>query len=220
MLMYFESRAVAGAKLASELIDKYRYEDTSVVALDIGGVAIGYQIATYLHTTLQQLLSETIRIQDESIDYATVVEGGVVAKNPEMSQSESDYYYGEYQGQLEDAMREASSKLHRMIGDGGEIDPRALKARNVILVSDGLAKGITLDAATKWLKPVGARKIILAAPIISVPALDKAHILVDELHILAVTPNYISTEHYYDTDDLPDKNMSRQMINRTILGWK
>ena len=220
MLMYFESRAMAGAKLAAELISKYRYEDTAVVALDNGGVSVGYQIAIYLHTTLQQLLTEVIRIEDESVDYATVLPEGVVAKNPDMSESENQYYYSEYSGQLEDQMRQASSRINRMLGDGGDIDPEALHGHNVILVSDGLSSGTMIDAAIEWLKPVHAQKIILACPIISVNALDRAHILVDELHILGVTPNFISTSHYYDDDDMPDHEMIKKMINATIINWK
>jgi predicted phosphoribosyltransferase len=220
VLMYHESRAVAGSKLAAELMDKYRYKDTALVALDHGGVAVGYQIATYLHTTLQQLLTETIRIDDESVDYATVMPEGVVAKNPNMSESESSYYYSEYAGQLDDEIREASTRINRMLGDGGDINPDILHGRNVILVSDGLSSGTILDAAVEWLKPVCAEKIILACPIISVDALDRAHILVDELHILGVTPNFISTDHYYDDNDEPDEEMVKRMINATILGWK
>ena len=220
MLMYFESRAVAGAKLASELIERYRYQDTSVLALDSGGIAIGYQIAIYLHTTLQQLISEPIRINDESIDYATVLPNGVIAVNPELSESESEYYYSEYKGELDDQMREANSKLNWLLGDGGAINPQTLWARNVILVSDGLSSGTALDAAVEWLKPVSVKKVILAAPIVSLAALDKAHILVDELHILSVTPNYIKTSHYYDIDDEPDNQMLQDMVNSTILGWK
>lgn len=218
--MYFESRAVAGAKLASELVTEYRYEDTSVVSLDRGGVAVGYQIATYLHTTLQRLLSETIHIDDESVDYATVLQGGTVAKNPDMTESESSYYYGEYAGQLDEAIREASSKINRMVGDGGDIDPEVLRWRNVILVSDALSSGTMLDAAVEWLKPVRVKKIILAVPVVNVEALDKAHVLMDELHILGVTPNFISNDHYYDINDDPDEEMARKMINSTILGWR
>ncbi|MCL2174053.1 hypothetical protein FWH58_02025 [Candidatus Saccharibacteria bacterium] len=219
-MYYFESRAVAGAKLAAELLNKYRYENTAVVALDSGGVAVGYQIAIYLHTTLQQLITENIHIDDESIDYATVLPEGVVAKNPNLTESEEQYYYSEYAGQLSDAIREASTRINRMLGDGGDIDAQALHGRHVILVSEGLASSTMLDAAVQWLKPTHVERIILACPIISVDALDRAHVLTDELHILGVTPNYISTNHYYDNDDAPDQEMVKKMINATIFGWK
>jgi len=217
--MYYESRAIAGAKLAAELINTYRWQDCAVVALDAGGVAVGYQIAIYLHTTLRRLVTEAVRIEDESIDFATVLPGGAVAMNPEMDESEQEYYYGEYAGQLDEMLREATSRIDRELGVD-EISPENLRGRNVILTSDGLSSGVTLDAALTWLKPARVERVILACPIISVAALDRAHILVDELHILGVTPNFIATGHYYDIDDTPNDKMIAKMIKATILDWK
>jgi len=219
VVMYFVSRAAAGAKLAAELLAKYRWENSAVLALDAGGVAVGYQIAIYLHCALRRLLTETVRIEDESVDFATVLPGGVVAKNPELDEVTQDYYYGEYAGQLEEDLREATSRIDRELG-ADEISPENLRGYNVILVSDGLNDGASLDAAMTWLKPARVEKVILACPVISVSALDKAHILVDELHILGVTPNFISREHYYDDDDTPDDKMISRMMNATILDWK
>ena len=84
--MYFKSRAEAGVKLADELMPLYRYENTAVVALSQAGVAVGYQIAVNLHAVLRRLLMKTIHIDDESIDYAMVMPGGVVAVNPRLSE--------------------------------------------------------------------------------------------------------------------------------------
>lgn len=216
--MYFESRAAAGAKLAAKLINKYRYENTVVLALDSGGVAVGYQIAVYLHAKLRRLLTEVIHISDESVDFAIVLPGGVVAQNPEMSNSEYEYYYGEYMGELDERLRTASSKINQATGTDA-ISPEDMRGYNVILVSDGLSSGSVLDAAVTWLKPARVEKIILACPIISVKALDKAHLLMDELCILGTTPNFISTDHYYDIDDSPSDTMVKKMLGSTILDW-
>ncbi len=102
LAMYFKSRAEAGVKLANELMPLYRYENTVVVALSEAGVAIGYQIAVNLHAALRRLLMTTVHIDDESIDYATIMPGGVIAVNPALSESEQQYYYGEYAGWLEE----------------------------------------------------------------------------------------------------------------------
>ena len=56
--MYFESRSQAGAKLADQVLKKYRYENCAVVALGEGGVLVGEQIAVKLHCVLMMLLSE------------------------------------------------------------------------------------------------------------------------------------------------------------------
>lgn len=217
--MYFASRAEAGAKLASELIEKYRWENTAVLALDQGGVAIGYQIAIYLHARLRRFFAETIRIDDESVDFAFVMPGGVVAPSPTLSESEYSYYYGEYAGFLEEKLREATRTIDEKI-TAEEISPEIYHGMNVILCSDGLQNGNLVDAVVTWLKPAHTEKLILATPIASVAAVDRAHILTDELHILATTPNYLFASHYYDQNDEPDEILAKKMLNATILDWR
>lgn len=205
--------------MADELMPLYRYENTVVVALSEAGLAVGYQIAVNLHTALRRLLMKTIHIDDESIDYATIMPGGVVAINPSLSESEQSYYYGEYAGWLEEQIREGILSIDRLMGTD-EISPESMRGYNVILTDDGINNPTKLEAALTWLKPARVDKVILACPVISVPALDRAHILCDELHILGVAANYISTEHYYDEDDAPDSELARRMIDVTISNWK
>lgn len=205
--------------MADELMPLYRYENTVVVALSEAGVAVGYQIAVNLHAALRRLLMTTIHIDDESIDYATVMPGGVVAVNPALSNSEQQYYYGEYAGWLEEKIREGILSIDRQMGPE-EISPENLRGYNVILTDDGIDNPTKLQAAITWLKPARVDKIILAAPVISVPALDVAHVIFDELHVLGVAANYLATDHYYDEDDRPDDQMARQMIQATITNWK
>ena len=206
-------------KLADELMPLYRYENTVVVALSEAGLAVGYQIAVNLHTALRRLLMNTIHIDDESIDYATIMPGGIVAINPSLSESEQSYYYGEYAGWLEEQIREGILSIDRLMG-ADEISPENMRGYNVILTDDGINNPTKLEAALTWLKPARVDKVVLACPVISVPALDRAHILCDELHILGVAANYISTEHYYEEDDAPDSDMARRMIDVTINNWK
>ena len=205
--------------MADELMPLYRYENTVVVALSEAGLAVGYQIAVNLHTALRRLLMKTIHIDDESIDYATVMPGGIVAINPSLSESEQGYYYGEYAGWLEEQIREGILSIDRLMG-ADEISPENMRGYNVILTDDGINNPTKLEAALTWLKPARVDKVVLACPVISVPALDRAHILCDELHILGVAANYISTEHYYEEDDAPDSDMARRMIDVTINNWK
>lgn len=217
--MYFPSRAEAGAILASQLINQYRFENTVVVALSDGGIAVGYQIAVQLHAALRRLLMETVHISDESIDYATILPGGVVAINPKLSIGEQQYYYSEYPGEIEQQLREGIMRIDREL-EPEEISPENLRGYNVILTDDGINNPTRLEAAFQWLKPARVDKVVLACPIMSVEAMDRAHVLCDELHILSVTPNYLDTAHYYDVNDAPDAVMAKRMIDAVISGWK
>ena len=70
--MYFESRMQAGAKLAEQMLEKYRYENCAVVAIGEGGVLVGEQIAVQLHCVLMMLLSEGIAIPGEGLQFGAV----------------------------------------------------------------------------------------------------------------------------------------------------
>ena len=145
--------------------------------------------------------------------------GGVFAPNPDLGESTMQYYYGEYAGDLEQKLREATSRINKVVRPE-DISPESLSGYNVIVVDDGVHDGMALDAARVWLKPARIERMILATPLISVPALDKAHILFDELHILNVVSNFMPTSHYYNQDDVPDEPMIKAMIDDSILHWK
>lgn len=217
--MYFESRAEAGVMLAEQL-GAYRYENTVVVALSEGGVQVGGQIAAELHTTLTMMLSEAIEVPGEGITFGNLNQNGKFVYNGMFSTGEIEAYYNEFHGYLEDQKRIKMSAIHQLLGSGGIVDASMLRENNVILVSDGLSNGSSLDTAFEYLKPLNVAKVVLATPVASVVAVDRAHLLADELHILSVTDNYLFTDHYYEVNDVPDRETTLENLNDVILRWR
>lgn len=218
--MYFESRAEAGNRLAINLFDRYRYENCAVVALSDGAVLVGEQIATALHCMLTLLLIEDIPVPGESMSFGGVSENGHFSYNSDMSAGEIDEYATEYHGYLEEKKREAFQKINRLLGDGGLIDHDMLRDHTIILVADGLTTGASLDAAVDFLKPIRVKRLVVVAPVASVQAVDKLHMLADELHILDVKENYIETNHYYNDNFIPSHEETIAKINKIILNWR
>lgn len=216
--MYFASRIEAGYRLAMQLLD-YRYDDCVVVALNDGAVQVGQQIASALHCELTMLLVESIDLPGEGMDFGSMNQSGRFSYNGMFSLGEIEEYYSEYHGYLEDQKRVTMTKMNKLLGSGGIVDEAMLRERVVILVSDGLSSGISLDAAADFLKPIRMKRLIIATPIASVGAVDRMHILGDELHVLGVTDNYFDTNHYYDVNDVPDREMTLAALNEVILNW-
>jgi len=217
--MYFSSRLEAGYKLAQELAPTYRYENAVVVALSDGAVPVGQQIAAALHCTLTMLLIENIVVPGENQDFGTLNQSGRFTYNGMFSAGEIEEYYSEFHGYLEDQKREKMSAINQLLGSGGIVDQTMLREHNVILVADGLANGSSLDAAADFLKPLNIKRLVIAAPIASVEAVDRAHIVGDELHILSVTDNYLDTNHYYDVNDVPSHEATIAALNDIVLNW-
>lgn len=218
--MYFESREEAGLKLAAELLERYRYENCAVVALSDGGVIVGEQIATALHSILTMLLIENIEIPGENTSFGGVSENGGFTYNGMFSAGEIEEYTSEFHGYLEEQKREAFQKMNRLLGDGGLIDSEMLRDHTVILVADGLDNGASIDVAVDFLKPIRINRLVIATPVASVQAVDKLHMLADELHVLDVKENYLGTDHYYNQNVIPSHEETVAKINKIVLNWR
>ena len=218
--MYFESRAEAGARLATDLLERYRYENCVVVALSDGGVIVGEQIAAALHSILTMLLVENIDVPGENISFGAVSQNGSFSYNGTFSTGEIDEYASEYHGYLEEQKREAFQRINRLLGDGGLINNEMLRDHVVILVADGFNSGAALDAAVDFLKPIRIKRLIITAPVASLQAVDKLHMLADEIHILDVKENFLDTNHYYNQNTIPSHEETIAKINTIILNWR
>jgi predicted phosphoribosyltransferase len=213
--MYFNSRAEAGQKLAEEMV-QYKDSHCVVVALSEGAVLVGEQIAQQIDGELSLLLSEGIDLPGEHTTIGTVNQGGGFTYNSALSYGEIEDYYSEFHGYIEDQKRQKFSKMNRLLGGKGTIETSMLSGRVVILVSDGFRTGLSLDAAMSFLKPIKLARLIVATPIASVQAVDRMHILADELHCLSVTDNYISTSHYYNVDEDLSHDTILDKLNKFI----
>lgn len=217
--MYFESRIQAGRLLAEQL-SAYRYENTVVVALTDGAVQVGRQIAASLHCVLTMLLVDEIDVPGEGVSFGTLNQSGRFTYNGLFSAGEIDEYYAEFHGYLEEQKRSKMNRMNQLLGAGGLVDETMLREQVVILLSDGLPSGASLDAAADFLKPLRIKRLVVAAPIASVEAVDRAHIIADELHILGVTENYLATNHYYDNNQVPDHETTVKTLNDVVLDWR
>jgi predicted phosphoribosyltransferase len=127
---------------------------------------------------------------------------------------------GDYFTYIEQEKSKRLSEMHRLTGGGELIKRELLSDRNVILVSDGFATGFLIDLAAEFLKPISIKKMIIATPLASVPAVDRMHIQADEIFCLSVVEDYISTDHYYDKQDVPDHDKITATIEKLVTNWQ
>lgn len=218
--MYFKSRVEAGQQLAKQIIQKYQGSDCAVVALSDGGVMVAAQIALELHCVLTLLLSETITLPREDAAVAGISQDGSFSYNQHYSQGEIDEFMGDYYNFIEQEKVNKLNEMHRLVGRGGLIRKDLLRGHNIILVNDGLQDGFLLDVAVQYLKTVQTKRLIVATPLASVPAVDRMHVLADEIFCLSVIEDYISTDHYYDVQDVPPHDKVVKTIEEIVAHWK
>jgi putative phosphoribosyl transferase len=218
--MYFKSRVDAGQKLAEQIAVKYQGQKCAVVALSDGGVMVGTQIAIKLHCVLTMLLSASIDLPREPEAVAGINQDGSFSYNSAYSPGELEELIGEYHSYIEQEKVQRMQDMQRLLGHKGLIRRDLLRDHNVILVADGLNNGFSLDIATEFLKPIHLKRLIVATPLASVKAVDRMHILADEIFCLSVIEDYIFTDHYYDTQDVPPHDKVVKTIEQIVAHWQ
>lgn len=170
----FVDRFDAGRKLAEKL-GWLKVQDVIVLALPRGGVPVGYEIAKRLGAPLDVLVvrklgapknsefgigaiaPENVRVLDETAIKAL----GVSAKEIE---------------KVESAERNELGRRLRLYR--GKASSPDLSVKTVILVDDGLATGVTAEAAIKYVLKYNPEKLVIAIPVC---ALDSVHRIQDML---------------------------------------
>lgn len=181
---------------------------------------VGAQIAMQLHCVMTMLLSDTIELPRETQAVAGIANDGSFTYNNAFSPGEIEDLIGEYRGFIEQEKMEKMQEMHRLSGKGGLIRKDLLREHIVILVSDGLSNGFSLDIAAAFLKPIHVQKLVVATPFASVVAVDRMHILADEIFCLSVIEDYISTDHYYDKQDVPPHENVVRTIEEIVTHWQ
>lgn len=217
--MYFVNRAQAGRLLADQL-ESLRASNTAVVALSAGGVLVGAQIAMRLHSSLVLLMTENIKLPGEPDPLGAVSSANVLTYNDVYSAGQIEDFSAEYFNLVEQQRMEGVHRLHRLLGANGEVRRDLLRHHNIILVSDALSNGFSLAIAADYLKPVKIGKLIAAVPVANVAAVDRMHLLADEIHCLSVVDNFLATNHYYSDNNLPDLDAVFKIIRNLPVYWQ
>lgn len=206
--------------LAGQVSQKYQGAETSILALSDGGVVVGMQIAMQLHCPIGMMLVDEIELPREMVAIAGITQDGSFSYNQAYSPGQIEEMVSEYRGVIEQQKLVKLHEMHEMLGKSSLIRRDLLDNRNILLVSDGLSSGFSIDLAISYLKRIPYKKLIVVTPLASVSAVDRMHILADDIFCLSAVEDYINTDHYYDTKDVPEHSVVVQTVAGIINNWK
>jgi putative phosphoribosyl transferase len=216
--MYFRNRAEAGRKLAKKL-ETYEGQQVVVLALSPGAVIIGAQVAMKLHANMALLLTESVFLPGETDPIAAMSSAGIFTYNNMFSPGQIEEYVSEYHHFIEEKRLEKLHQLNKMMGKDGEVKKEYLRNHIVICISDGLSSGFSLDIAAAFLKTVHIKRLVVATPLASVPAVDRMHLFADDIICLSVVSNWFTTNHYYDDNTIPATEHLFDLMRNISLNW-
>lgn len=189
--MVFQNREEAGQKLAQKI---KCLPKSVVLALPRGGLPVGFQIALKCKVPLDLIISRKLSsTNNPELGFGALSEMETLYIDPEMVSlaqvSEEE---------IEESLKREKTELKRRIKvyrHGKKLG--YLKGKNIILVDDGIATGVTIIAAIKALHKIKVAKIILAVPVCAKEMSFKLKALVDEFVCLEEVKNLGSIGSWY-----------------------
>jgi putative phosphoribosyl transferase len=205
--MMFRDRAEAGAHLAT-LLDGYRAESPVVLGLVRGGVAVGAEVARVLEAPLDVLVVRKVGVPGhEELAMGAVARGTSWLNDPLIAE------IGIPPELVERAVARETVEVDRREARYREgRTPASIRGRTVIVVDDGLATGATAMAGVRVLRKMGARKIIVAAPVCSVQGRGLVAREADDVVCFSTPVDFASVgQAYLAFPQLDDETVQRHL---------
>ena len=195
--MVFRDRRHAGELLARAVLERFNGNlvNPVVVAIPRGGVVVAEPVAEALRVPIELVIPRKIGAPfNEEFAIGAVTEDGHVLIN----RSAPLELFGVTKSYIEKKAREELSEIKRRRErylSGLERVP--LEGRDIILVDDGIATGLTVKAAIASLKRLNPNRIILAVPVMPADRVPEFKELVDDLIVLYAPEFFQAVGQFY-----------------------
>lgn len=201
----FTDRSAAGKALGAELA-RVDWSDPVVLALPRGGVPVAVEVADALDAPLDVVVARKIGAprQPELAVGAVTADGATFYDDETLAALGLDRE--RVSRQRADALDEAKRRQQRY----GSPHPPEITGRDVIVVDDGLATGLTAHAAVHAVRMRDPRTVTVAVPVGSPAAVRRLGATADAVVCLAQPPMFRAVGQWYrDFRQVSDEQVDR-----------
>ena len=192
----FRDRVDAGRRLADAVAEAVESRECVVLAIPRGGVVIGFEIASRLRCPLDVVVPRKLGAPYQpELAVGAVAEDGSVVIEEEIAKlvGASEEYINMIK---ENEVKEIKRRVMKYRQGRAPID---ILGKTVILVDDGIATGATMRAAIKYVKSLGASRIIVAVPVAPPETVEKIRREVDEFICLYTPSEFYAIGQFYES---------------------
>ena len=192
--MRFSDRTDAGAHLAKSL-EHLKGTDAVVLGLPRGGVPVAFEVARSLGVPLDVIVVRKLGVPYQpELAMGAIGEGGIRVSNEDVIRRGAIT-----QQEIEAVEQRERSDLHKQALRFREGRPHVdIAGRTAIIVDDGIATGSTASAACQVARQMGARSVILGAPVGAPESIDALKAVCDEVVCVHAPAFFMAVGSFYD----------------------
>jgi|YelNatPaOPRAMG01_1025707.scaffolds.fasta_scaffold01424_24 putative phosphoribosyl transferase len=210
----FRNREEAGRLLSEKLkpIVKDK-ENTILLAIPRGGVVVAKEVAVALRIPLDVITPRKIGAPfNPELALGAVSPDGQVYINDEVVD-----LVGASKSYIEEEIKRQMLEAKRRMFLYRKEKPLSVAKKEVIVIDDGVATGATMIVAVRSVRAKGAKKVVVAAPVISPEAYDLLTKESDEVVSLLMPSSFYAVgEFYEDFRQVSDEEVS-EILNSIYL---
>lgn len=193
----FADRRDAGRRLAARVAE-LALVDPVVLGLPRGGVPVAFEVAARLGAPLDVVVARKVGAPGQpEFAIAAIAERGVRVADPatlaRIGISDQD---------LDRRARAEEDELDRRVAAyRGTHVGLPVQGRDVVVVDDGLATGLTAEAAVLAVRRAEAARVVLAAPVCAPEAARRLASVADEVVCVEQPDDLVAVGQWYDDFD-------------------
>lgn len=189
----FLDRADAGRRLAAA-VALLASTDPVVLGLPRGGVPVAFEVAEALGAPLDVLVVRKLGApRQPELAIGALAEGGETLVDTSCARR-----VGADEAAVDAAMARETHQIQRGVAlfRGGR-PLRDLAGRDVIVVDDGLATGLTAEVALRVIRRRAPRTLTLAVPVGAADSVARLRLVADEMVCLLVPDHFLAVGTWY-----------------------
>lgn len=190
----FSDRVEAGRRLAEHLTAFENRDDVVVLGLPRGGVPVAYEVATRLNAPLDVIVVRKLGVPYQS----ELAMGAIGEEGVRILDSRIVSMAGVSEHELEAVERRERAELRRRAELFRRGRPRVpWDGKLAVIVDDGIATGSTIKAACRVARGLGAVRVVAAAPVAPMDAVERLAGDADEVVIVEQPVSFYAIGQFY-----------------------
>jgi putative phosphoribosyl transferase len=208
--MRFRDRTDAGRQLARRL-QQMRLVQPVVLALPRGGVPVAFEAADALDAPLDVFVARKVGAPGHTeYGIGAIAEGGVVVADEDALRM-----LGVSQGRFEQLLAVEKREVDRRVQQYRRgRDLVEMRDRDVVLIDDGLATGVTAEAALRALRQRRPHRLVLAVPACAPETAARLEGVADEVVCLIAPADFNAVGWWYANFDQTSDNEVLDLLDR------
>lgn len=202
---FYANRKDAGRQL-SRALRRFEGSDTVVLALPRGGIVLGAEVARELEAPLGLVLVRKLGHPDYP-EYAigAIVEG----EAPIYNENEVAALDAVWLKHAEADARDLIERRKRLYYSK-DLQPLNVSGKTVLVIDDGIATGLTMEAAVRSLLSKNVKSLVVATPTASRESVESLKALANEVVVLDNPDDFLGAigAHYKEFNQVEDEEVA------------